>query len=185
MAEPLLVFAMREESQDVFDGFEVLHTGIGKVNAAYALTCRLRQSKPKIVVNMGTAGSRKHAGGTIVNCTSFIQRDMDVTLLGFEKFKTPFSDDPVIIVYGESIPGLPQGLCGTGDNFDSSEGANGFDVVDMEAYALALVCQREAIPFLCLKYVSDGADDDAGGDWNTALHHTAEKLKDVLGKIKL
>ena len=185
MSKPLLVFAMKEESQDVFSDYNVLHTGIGKMNAAYALTRALHASRPALVVNMGTAGSRKHKGGTIVNCTSFIQRDMDVTLLGFEKFQTPFSTDPVVIQYGRSIDGLPQGVCGTGDSFDSSEAAGAFDVDDMEAYALAVICQRESIPFLCLKYVSDGADGDAGTDWNEALHRTAEKLKEALGKIKL
>jgi adenosylhomocysteine nucleosidase len=182
MTNPLLVFAMEQESQDVFQEYDVLHSGIGKVNAAYALTSRLKKNKPSIVINMGTAGSRKHNGGTIVNCTAFIQRDMDVTPLGFPKWQTPFSSDPVKIDYGTTIKGLLQGVCGTGDNFDATENAANFDVVDMEAYALALICQREGIPFLCLKYVSDGANDDAHKDFNQALHDTAEKLKTALGK---
>ncbi|MFP4313638.1 MAG: nucleosidase [Alphaproteobacteria bacterium] len=178
--KPLLVFAMKEESKDVFTGYEVLHTGIGKVNAAYALTARLANNKPSIVINLGTAGSRKHKGGTIVNCTQFIQRDMDVTLLGFEKWQTPFSSDPVIIEHGKKIDGLTQGICGTGDNFDTSDNAIEFDAVDMEAYALALICARENIPFLCLKYISDGADDSAGKDWNKALEIAANSLKGSL-----
>ncbi len=182
MSEPLLVFAMKEESQDVFNGRTLLHTGIGKVNAAYALSRHIVREKPSLVVNMGTAGSRKHEGGSIVNCTAFVQRDMDVTALGFERFQTPFSNDPVRIEYGQAVTGLPQGLCGTGDNFDASEAAQNFDVVDMEAYALALICQREDIPFLCLKYVSDGADDAAHMDWHEALHHAAIRLKDALDK---
>jgi adenosylhomocysteine nucleosidase len=178
--KPLLVFAMQEESQDVFSDYDLLHTGIGKINAAYGLTRTLYQARPSLVINMGTAGSRKHAGGTIVNPASFVQRDMDVTALGFEKFQTPFSDDPVHIEYGLRIDGLPGGVCGSGDSFDASEGAAAFDVVDMEAYALALICQREDIPFLCLKYVSDGADGEAAMDWQTALHVTAEKLREAL-----
>lgn len=178
--KPLLVFAMPEESQDVFSDYDVLHTQIGKVNATHALAKRIAESRPEIVINMGTAGSRKHAGGSVVNPTQFIQRDMDVTVLGFEKFQTPFSDDPKILDYGERFEVLPGGVCGTGDNFDASEAANDFDVVDMEAYALALVCQREKIPFLCFKYVSDGADDDAGGDWSDALHRAAEGLREAL-----
>ncbi len=173
---------MEQESQDVFADYDVLYSGIGKVNASYALTGRLAKARPSLVINMGTAGSRKHKGGLIVNCTSFIQRDMDVTFLGFQKWQTPFSADPVKIEHGTVIDGLIQGLCGTGDNFDTSEHAEHFDVVDMEAYALALICQREKIPFLCLKYISDGANDDAGTDWAAALHHTAEQLKAALKK---
>ncbi len=181
----LLVFAMEQESQDVFAGYNVLHTGIGKVNAAYGLTRALQENRPQLVVNMGTAGSRKHGHGTVINCTSFIQRDMDVTVLGFKKFQTPFSDTPITIQYGQRINDLPEGVCGSGDNFDASDEAAAFDVVDMEGYALAYICQKENIPFLCLKYISDGADDDAKGDWNTYLHHAAEVLKGALEKVKM
>jgi adenosylhomocysteine nucleosidase len=179
---PLIVFALKEESQEVFSDYDVLFTGVGKVNAACALTRALSRRRPPLVINMGTAGSRRHAGGTIVNCTKFIQRDMDVTALGFEKFKTPFSDVPVMIEWGETVPGLPAGVCGTGDNFDLSDGAGEFDAVDMEAYALAYVCRQENIPFLCLKYISDGADEGAKSDWYEALHYTAERLKQALRK---
>jgi len=178
--KPLLVFAMKEESQDVFEDYDVLHCQIGKVNAAHALTRHIANSRPELVINLGTAGSRKHPGGAIINPTQFIQRDMDVTALGIEIFKTPFSDDPITIEHGLRFEHLPGGTCGTGDNFDASQAASAFDVVDMEAYALALICQREKIPFACLKYVSDGANDDAHIDWHDALHITAERLREAL-----
>lgn len=179
--KPLLVFAMKEESQDVFPDYDVLHTGIGKINAAYGLMKHIAEKeKPALVINMGTAGSRKHKGGAIVNCTGFIQRDMDVTPLGIPLYQTPFSDDPVEIVYGKRLENLPEGVCGTGDNFDTTEQAETFDVVEMEAYALALICKREQIPFLCLKYVSDGADGDGAQDWSESLHKTAEALRSAL-----
>lgn len=177
---PLLVFAMQEESQDVFPDYNVLHTQIGKVNAAHALMKHVAIERPQLVINLGTAGSRKHAGGTIVNPTQFVQRDMEVSILGFEKGKTPFSDDPIVLEYGRKIDGLQGGVCGTGDNFDVTEHSAGYDVVDMEAYALALICKREEIPFVCLKYVSDGADDNAAQDWQSTLHHAAEKLREAL-----
>jgi adenosylhomocysteine nucleosidase len=185
MSHPLLVFAMEQESQEVFSGHNLLYTGIGKVNAAYALTKHIAVRRPPLIVNLGTAGSRRHPGGTLINPTSFVQRDMDATLLGFEKFQTPFSSDPVVLEYGDAVSGLTQGICGTGDNFESVEGAGAFDVVDMEAYALALICKRENIPFLCLKYVSDGADENAGGDWNAALHKASEALAGGLKKAGL
>ena len=185
LKNPLIVFAMKEESRDAFSEYNVLHTGIGKVNASYALSKKIQNERPSMVVNMGTAGSRKHATGAIINCTRFIQRDMDVSVLGFEKWQTPFSSDPVIIEYGQAVNDLTQGLCGTGDSFDATEVAAQFDVVDMEAYALALICQREEIPFLCLKYISDGADDKAVTDWNAALERAAKELRKTLQAIEL
>ena len=182
---PLLVFAMQEEAQDVFGDYDILHTQIGKVNAAYALSMRIAQARPKLVINLGTAGSRKHGGGIVVNPTQFVQRDMDVMALGFERYQTPLSDDPVVLEYGQRFEGLPGGLCGTGDNFDVSEHAAQFDVVDMEGYALALICQRERIPFICLKYVSDGANDDADEDFSAGLKRAARSLRQTLEGLKL
>ncbi len=178
----LIAFAMREESQTSFDDLNVIHTGIGKINAAHSLTKAIATTRPDLVINMGTAGSSHHKGGSVINPTRFIQRDMDVTALGFEKYKTPFSDDPVIIEHGLRIDNLPHGTCGSGDSFATAYEQEGFDVVDMEAYALALICKRENIPFLCLKYISDGADENANQDWNAALQHAAKILRQALDK---
>ncbi len=183
MMKPLLVFAMEQESQNVFEGYDVLHTGIGKVNAAYALASRIHKERPSVVINLGTVGSRKHPRGAVLNPTRFVQRDMDVTALGFAKFQTPFSDDPVEIVHGERISALVGGVCGSGDNFATSGESAAFDCVDMEAYALSLICQREGIGFVCLKYVSDGADDSAHEDWNETLGKAAKALSHALKEI--
>ncbi len=176
----LLVFAMQEESQGHFKDYQVLHTGIGKVNASYALTKALAKNKPSMVINLGTAGSQTFPAGSVVCCSRFVQRDMDVQALGFEPFQTPFSDVPVVLQYGTTVDGLPSGICGSGDNFDTSHGITAYDLVDMEAYALALICQQEDMPFLCLKYISDGADEDASTDWAEALDNAAKALKKAL-----
>ena len=183
--KPLLVFAMEEESQNAFDGYDVLHTGIGKVNAVHRLTARIHEQRPSVVINMGTVGSRKHPRGSVLNPTTFVQRDMDVTALGFEKFQTPFSSDPVRLEYGKRIENFVTGVCGSGDNFATCEQSEAFDCVDMEAYGLALICQREVIPVLCLKYVSDGADDEAHEDWNETLSKAAQALSGALKDVAL
>lgn len=183
---PLLVFALEQESQNLFIGYNVLYTGVGKVNASYALMNHLQNNEaPSHIVNLGTAGSRAHKPGTVINATSFVQRDMDVRALGFEQFQTPFSPDPAKLEYGLKLDKIEHGTCGTGDNFDTGEHALLFDVVDMEAYALALIAQRQSIPFLCLKYISDGANDDANHDWNEALERAAKALKETFEDIKL
>ena len=119
--KPLLVFAMEQEAQDVFGAYDVLHTQIGKVNAAYALTKRLLVGeRPDVVINLGTCGSRKFESGSVVNPTRFVQRDMDVRPLGFSLGQTPFSDDPVVLEYGRRVEAYADALCGSGDNFDTS-----------------------------------------------------------------
>jgi len=78
------------------------------------------------------------------------------------------------------MDGLQEGICGTGDNFEMAHSATGYNVVDMEAYALALVAMKENIPFLCLKYISDGADGNAAEDWTVQVHHAAVAFGKVL-----
>jgi adenosylhomocysteine nucleosidase len=57
------------------------------------------------------------------------------------------------------------------------------DVVDMEAYAIAKVCKKHNIEFLCYKFVSDGANEDSLNDWRTTVSQGQEyyinKLKEL------
>jgi adenosylhomocysteine nucleosidase len=67
-------------------------------------------------------------------------------------------------------------VCGSGDSFATDGVMMGWNVVDMEAYALAKVCAGENVPFCCLKYISDGADENAIQTWDNALLGTAQSL---------
>ncbi len=183
LSSALLVFAMQEESQGYFKEYDVLYTGLGKINASYALTKSLARKKPSMVVNLGTAGSPSFPAASVVCCTRFVQRDMDVQALGFAPFETPFSDVPVVLEYGMAFDGLPVATCGSGDNFATTYDVAAYNLVDMEAYALARICQQENIPFLCLKYISDGADEEASTDWAESLNNAAKALKETLLKM--
>ena len=150
----LIVAALKSEVGHYFPDANVLLTGVGKINAAYALTKALHMRKPGLVFNLGTAGSFKHSPGTVLICDRFYQRDMDVSPLGFAVGVTPYSTVPEVLEYGRVIEGYPPSLCGTGDNFNVCEQKHSShcDALDMEAYSLALVCKNENIPFVCVKY---------------------------------
>lgn len=180
----LLVMALKSECQGKFTQENVIYTGVGKVNAAYELTKSITRYKPKIVINLGSVGSSTFKRGMVVSCTNFIQRDMDVQPLGFEKWVTPFEEgSDEILNYGVKISGLEEATCGTGDNFDISQGEEAYNVVDMEGYALAKICQKEDISFICLKYVTDGAGSDAPKEWSESLKDAAEGLYDEYLKL--
>ncbi len=173
----LIVMALAQECRGLFKDKNIVYTGLGKVNAAYKLTKAIAKSKPKLVINLGSAGSQYFKTGTLVNCTSFVQRDMNVEPLGFEKYQTPFeADNEPILKYGQRLIHLAEAICGTGDSFDISQTKEIYNVVDMEAYALAKICKLENIDFVCIKYISDGADTSAADDWNAALNDSAKKL---------
>lgn len=172
--------ALEIESQGLFAerGVPVLYTGIGKVNAAYRLTRALHEHRaahgdlPR-VVNFGTAGSPSLKAGSVVACRRFVQRDMDVSGLGFPLGATPFEEEPALLEFPALFSALPEGVCGTGDRFETGSPVVACDVIDMEAYALAKVCHLEGAEFGAVKFVTDGADGDAGVDWQSNLPRAA------------
>ena len=179
----LVVVALRTESAGVFEaaGVPVLYCGVGKVNAAIALTRELTRYALQgcdmpLVVNFGTAGSRVIAAGTLVGCHEFVQRDMDVRGLGFELGVTPYDEAPSCLRFEPVFKHLPQAVCGSGDSFATGVVDMDCEVVDMEAYALAKACWRDKAPFACAKYVTDGADHAAADDWQRNQHKAADEF---------
>jgi adenosylhomocysteine nucleosidase len=179
----LVVVALRAESAGVFEaaGIPVLYCGVGKVNAAIALTRELTryaqqgQAMP-LVLNFGSAGSRRHPTGVLVGCHEFVQRDMDVSGLGFALGVTPYDEAPAALRCDPVFKHLPSAVCGSGDSFATTVTDMDCGVVDMEAYALAKVCWHEKAQFACVKYVSDGADHTAADDWQQNLHKAADEF---------
>lgn len=174
---PLFVFALDYEAKEEFTEFDPYLVGIGKVNAAYRITKRIYENKPGVIVNLGSAGSNTFNRGDVICCTRFIQRDMDVTPLGFQPFETPYSNLDPILNYGLKAPGLQEGICGTGDSFEIAHKQSAYNVIDMEAFPIAWIALQEQIPFLCLKYISDGADGGAADEWTEQVHKAAAALK--------
>ena len=192
----LIVSALDIETQGQLEDWKphnLLITGVGKVNATYHLTKRLlvdrsmnHDARINLVINYGTAGSRKIKKKQLVDCTKFIQRDMDVTGLGFMRGETPFEDNPPITIKSTSEfnPIGRKATCGSGDNFVEDRTQYYGEVVDMEAYALAKVCYNYDIPFISFKYITDGADEQAHEDWEANLADgIVEFKKKVLDKL--
>ena len=155
----LLVSALPEEVQGM--PYEVTLTGVGKINATRVLTEKIvmwdgrKPMLPDIVINYGTAAkcSNRVQVGELYEIGSYIQRDMNVTQLGFENYQTPFGKGMINGGKGDLV-------CATGDSFweGDTQFTEEYDVADMEAYALASVCETYNIPFRCFKYISDDWD---------------------------
>lgn len=185
MSKLLVVMALELESQGLFAarGVPVLYTGLGKVNAAYRLSRALAEHRAAFgavprVVNFGTVGSPTLPAGSVVACRRFVQRDMDVSGLGFALGTTPFEDVPAMLEFEAMFPELPDAVCGTGDRFETGKPLVDCDVIDMEAYALAKVCHLEGTQLGCVKFVTDGADGNAGVDWHENLPRAAQAFVD-------
>ncbi|KMQ69427.1 nucleosidase [Chryseobacterium sp. FH2] len=180
LSETLFVFALDSEAGKEFEDKNKLITGIGKVNATLELTKQIHLKRPQLIVNLGSAGSKNFNKGEVICCTRFIQRDMDVRGLGFGKYETPLSGIPPLLEYGLLLNGTKEGICGSDDSFETDHCEDDYNVVDMEAYPLALVSMKEKIPFLCLKYISDDAGSDAADDWSVQVHLAAKSFKKIL-----
>ena len=187
----LIVSALEVETQGQLEDYRVLYTGVGKVNATFELTKVLQKAHlhymppmPKLVINYGTAGSRKIKKKQLVDCTKFIQRDMDVTGLGFMKGETPFESDPPLIIESTSEfnPIGRKASCGSGDSFVEDRTNYYGEVVDMEAYALAKVCYHYNVPFISFKYITDGADEQSHEDWEKNLIDGIKEFKEQILK---
>lgn len=148
-------------------GVQLIHSGVGKINATLAAREALERYRPTLVVNYGTAGA-VHAGAHgLLTVGRVIQRDMDAEPLA-PRGVTPFGGLPSEIIAPE--PGV---CCATGDSFvrgpDAWLRAQDVDVVDMELFAIAEVCRRAGVPWWGCKFVTDSADESAGDDWNARV----------------
>ncbi len=183
--EVLVAMALKEEGGEALKktGARVLYTGLGKVNAAYALTKSIIEHKPRLVLNVGTAGSKLFNRGELIAAHRFIQRDMDVSPLGFRRFETPFENTPIVLEFPVVFTHLPQATVGTGDSFETNHNHDRGEVVDMEAFALAKICRAEEIQFACVKYISDGADEQASDHWKESLKNLPERFVELYQKL--
>jgi adenosylhomocysteine nucleosidase len=166
---------------------QIIYTGLGKINAAIKTTEAVVKFNPKLIVNVGTAGSQRFEAGTVCECWGFIQRDMNLTEFCAPKYVTTFdSIQKPIFDYGTTSGHHALAICGTGDSFECDENLvfpsedKPWDLVDMEAFSIAKVAHHFKIPFICIKYISDGATPEAKTDWETYLKKANLKLQEAV-----
>jgi adenosylhomocysteine nucleosidase len=98
--------------------------------------------------------------------------------------QTPFSQSPFQLDSGAD--GV---VCGSGDRFVTAVDPwllqHGVEVVDMELFAIASVCQREGIPWRSFKYISDHADRDSETSWQAHVQGGQELFLQRLGELAM
>jgi adenosylhomocysteine nucleosidase len=161
-------------------GVEVIYSGVGKVNAASAATLALLVLRPARVINYGTAGRINEALSGLVEVAHVVQRDMMAMPL-VPRGRTPYSSN-----LDRLSSGFGDVTCGTGDSFVTSPDPwlteNNIDVVDMELFAIAHVCQRHSIPWRSFKFITADATDFAG-DHTADIAEGQDLFWDALKKL--
>jgi adenosylhomocysteine nucleosidase len=169
-----------------------LMCGIGPVEAAISVTreLTLRQAAgdlPKLLVSLGSAGSRSLSQVEVYQASSVSYRDMDASPLGFEKGRTPMLDLPAEIPLSPTLPGVPQARLSTGANVVSGEAYDAVDadMVDMETFAILRCCQLFGVPLVALRGISDGKEElRQFSDWTQYLDMIDEKLARLVDRIE-
>ena len=167
----ILVALEQELPKSYLPGWRIVYTGVGKVNASFAISKSYFDYKPKYFVNYGTAGSLNKNIFGLIKVSKFYQRDMDARgLLDLKLGQTPFENDLFVQLDKNGYS------CGTGDSFVMTSPDLVTDIVDMEAYSYAKFCKINKLNFICFKFISDNADDDAGKDWSKAFKKGAKEF---------
>ena len=127
----IFIAALKEETPNLKDFH---YSGVGKINATIKIMELISKFQPNEIINYGTAGSTKQNLSGLVECTKFVQRDMDARgLMNFKLGETPFDPISKITYSNEGY------ICASGDSFVQSSVEIDCDIVDMEAYSFATV----------------------------------------------
>lgn len=187
-----VLFAMAAEAEygpHLRQRITPLITGIGPVEAAIALTAALCEMKerPRLVVSLGSAGSRLLPQAEVFQVSRLAYRDMDASPLGFAPGQTPLLDLPPRIDLPLVIPEIPLASLSTGGNIVSGSDYDAIDeqMVDMETYAHLRAAMRFGIPLIGLRGISDGASElQQMSDWTQYLHVIDERLAQGVDRLE-
>jgi adenosylhomocysteine nucleosidase len=176
----LIVTALDMELPTLSTG-PIVFTGVGKIRAATALARYLAENEQiRRVINYGTAGGiRGVTKGKLYPVNRFIESDFRSCSVNLP--------NKVMIEVPTWLDNTEHLCCSTQDHFvtdptelDDVLYGNQVNLVDMESYALAYVCQQFSVDFHCYKYVSDDANETAPGEWIENVSSGEDQFIDLL-----
>ena len=177
----------------------LINSGVGKVAASTTTQFIIDNYKPVYIVNTGIAGSLSSdiKAGDIIIATNLVQHDFDVTAFGNPKGyidngiepnkPTIFNSDKELVEKYKKELELNQNknikLCtmATGDIFVNQEKQkqtirNEFnaDAIDMESAAIAQTSQRNNVPLIVIRTISD-SENNSVSEYKQNKETTATK----------
>lgn len=177
----------------------LIKSGVGKVAASTTTQFIIDNYNPIYIVNTGIAGSLSSdiKAGDIIIAVNLVQHDFDVTAFGNPKGyidngiepdkPTVFNSDKKLVEKFKKELELKQNknvkLCtiATGDIFVSQEKQKqviidefNADAIDMESAAIAQTAQRNNIPFVVIRTISD-SENNSISEYKENKHIAAAK----------
>lgn len=160
----IILVALPEELDNSLVSVPVVYTGVGLSNAAMMTYDAIIEHSPDLIINYGSAGSLKNYKG-LLTVNGVCQRDANCEPLRERGYMLGEN----ILYYHSSEDGV---YCGSGNNFVTEPDTwtlDHCDIVDMELWSIAKVCEFHKIPWISRKWISDNADGEAGATWESAL----------------
>ena len=167
---------------------------VGTVNAALCAYEILKTHEPDVLINAGTAGGFREKGAAIG----------DVFLVDEVKYHDRRIPIPTFTKYGvgairtaetpnmrKTLKYLKRGVCSTGNSLDATEvdremmSRNDASVKEMEAAAVAKVCEMFDVPFVCVKAITDIVDGPhaAEKEFLENLAMAGKRLQETVPKV--
>lgn len=178
----------------------IARCGIGKVFAAMCAQTMCLHFAPDYIINTGVAGTLSSELNItdIAVGTSVVQYDVDTTAMGdppgmISGINTVyFPANNTLIAAAETTLQEMQlhylsGVIASADRFladpvKKEQLQREFDAIacEMEGGAIGQVCYVNRVPFLILRAISDGANNESGMDYPTFLQAAANRSTEVL-----
>lgn len=178
----------------------IVESGIGKANAAIATALTAELLKPDCIINIGSIGSLDPSvkPRELILADTVAYHDVDITSFGYAHGQIPnmppnYTSSPLILeILNQTAEALNltfhRGLCLTGDQFITQKATT--DAlkqqfpsalgVDMESAAIAQAAFLFAIPFACVRGVSDEAQEDSAEVFYQHLETAAARVAKVI-----
>ena len=183
---------------DAFDMF-VADSGAGEISAAAATQLLIDRFDVDMILNFGAVGALSEKMATYELCVveSVIHYDFDTTgWLNLARGQYPGKDSaylkttPGLVEKAlEICPDMMKAVCASADKFiDRAEDKTflretyGADICEMESAGVVLTCQRNGVPCLLIKAISDSLIG-GGREFMTELARVSEVCFDVVDKL--
>jgi adenosylhomocysteine nucleosidase len=192
----LIVAAMKEEVSEILkvksETYDVLVTGVGKVNAAMKLAEYLSNHRVNRIINLGFAGGNMaYEVNDVVLINQSSYHDFDLTLFGYKKGQVPGypevfeSNSNMLQMIKKNLDYAKEGYLYTGDYFMTTP-VEQPAVFDMEGASFYQVAHYFNVPIMSIKIISDviGMKDHFKNykafEQTSGAHLLAKVFKDVL-----
>lgn len=176
----------------------VCESGIGKINATLATTQMIQQYQCTQIIFSGVGGAlaKNLKKGEISIAENIYQHDFDISAFGYNHGETP-NNTPI-----DTNNNLKQAMISfakkknltlknlnyaTGDQFiHNAERKNWIhktfdaEIIDMESYAIGIVCNKFNIDFTIIRSISDEANDIAQNVFKKSVKSSSRKSADFI-----